>query len=205
MLQVLEALGVATKRRTDEGVLEDTALTEESIFRASLLSKEILYNLLEGGGCVYICDVEVEVEVEVEIEVEVEVEVEGYYKRKEAQLFAHAGFCLLHVKGRRASFCASARAQPSQAQSSHTKQIPLPLQHPISTSNIDDNHSTTIHHSPKSAKMPNTYAPLSFSLQDPQYGLRSLGLPLFFRAERLFGRPARSYLSLVSEEFCLGN
>lgn len=39
MLQVLEALGVATKRRTDEGVLEDTALTEESIFTARLLNE----------------------------------------------------------------------------------------------------------------------------------------------------------------------
>lgn len=36
LLQVLEALEAATKRRAEEGALEDTVLTEDSIFTAIL-------------------------------------------------------------------------------------------------------------------------------------------------------------------------
>lgn len=45
---MLEALEAAAKRRKDEGVLEDTALMEESIFTAGPLDGEVQNNSTEA-------------------------------------------------------------------------------------------------------------------------------------------------------------
>lgn len=45
---MLEALGAVAKRKTDEGVLEDTALIEESIFREVHFDGEVQNNPTEA-------------------------------------------------------------------------------------------------------------------------------------------------------------
>lgn len=120
--------------------------------------------------------------------------------------------CLLHVKSCRASLFLYVRPHgqgltPTIAVLAFNKPHMWPKQisppgiiiSPTTTNTSPqpphDNHSTTIHQSTKSAKMPNAYAPLSLSFRPPRYMASARWACHFSLEWGLFGRPARFYFS----------